>query len=132
MPQQQNIVVKNGATTPVDKTFTALVPSAGDGARALWRLQEGPVVGVQPSFQSFAGPNKARNARHLDLIIQVPSYAVAPDGTIRTNGTFHVAMTATIPNSYLEADKANTIAYVQNLIASPAVKDMLMQGISAS
>lgn len=32
MPQATDLVIKNGAGTPVDKTFTLMAPAAGDDA----------------------------------------------------------------------------------------------------
>lgn len=132
MPQQKNITVKNGATPPVDKTFIAVTPSAGDNAKALWRLPEGPVVAVQPTFQSSSGWNKARDARSLDFIVKVPSHTVAPDGTIRQHGSVFSATNVVIPNSYLEADKPTAAKFIQNCLASDDVYQMILQGMSAT
>lgn len=132
MPQQKNITVKNGASPSVDKVFIALTPSAGDKARALWRLPEGPVVAVQPTFQSSSDWNKARDARTLDFIIKVPSHTVATDGSIRQHGSMFGALNVVIPNSYLEADKPTAAKFIQNLLSSDDVYQMILQGMSAT
>ena len=46
MPQAIDIVIYNGASTPVEKTFTLIAPAAGDGSYANWRLKEGTIASV--------------------------------------------------------------------------------------
>lgn len=54
MPQATDLVINNGAGTPVAKTFTLMAPAAGDNSLASWALKEGTISSVFPKITALA------------------------------------------------------------------------------
>ena len=133
MPQATDLVLANGAPTPVQKTFKLMSPSAGDGSWCNWRLQEGTISTVFPALASCSRDNGPRTARKLDLKVRVPSsYTDAVTGLTVVNSNFTFDATVTCPNAFPEALKPDAIAFVSNFMAAALVKEMMKQMTSAS
>lgn len=122
MPQATDIVVKNGATTPVDKTFTLVSPAAGDGGVALWYLKEGPVSAAFIAFTASA--HKTGNAsRKLNLRLTFPSsYTDVSTGKTVLGPRALVNFTVSIPDDFPESAKNDLSAFTANLINHSLVK----------
>lgn len=122
MPKATDIVIKNGAPTPVDKTFTLVSPAAGDGGVALWYLKEGPVSAAFITVTASA--HKTGNAsRKLSLRLSYPSsYTDASTGRTVLGPRALVNFTVSIPDDFPESAKNDLSAYIANLINHPLVK----------
>lgn len=122
MPQATDIVIQNGAPTPVNKTLTLVSPAAGDGGVALWYLKEGAVSAAFIAVTASA--HKTGNAsRKLNLRLSFPSSFVdAQTGKTVLGPRALVNLTVSIPDDFPESDKAHMTAYTANLINHVLVK----------
>lgn len=133
MPQAADIVIKNGAQSPVDKTFTLIAPAAGDGAYANWRLQEGVISSVFPRIAIKAMENASRTARKANIKLQIPSsYTESVTGLTKVGSGFDLDITVTVPNDYPEALKADAVAFTSNLMNVALVKAIIRDAVSAT
>ena len=137
MPQAANLVLKNGAPTPVDKTFTLLSPAAGYGSTAEWALKEGPISSVFPRFTALVrpgnGPATRAGSKVTQLRLKVPSsYLDTVTGLTNVLSAFEANCTVTVPSDYPESLKDDAIAFLANVFASALVKSMIKDGSPAS
>lgn len=131
MPQAIDLVVKNGASTPVDKTFTLISPAAGDGAVATWFLKEGSISAVFPRFTASA--RKGQNSRLLTLKVSTPaSYTDTVTGLTNVNTVAEMNVTFKVPDNFPEALKSDQVAFALNLMSTPLVKAMIRDAYGAS
>lgn len=118
MPQATNFTIKNGAATPVDKTFTLISPAAGYGGVADWRLKEGGAEVEFPSVTYTARDISQSQRRKAQMKIRVP--AVYTDQITQQPALLNFAeanVEITMPMGYPENQKADFIAFVKNSIA---------------
>lgn len=128
MPQATDIVIKNGATTPVDKTFTLVSPAAGDGGVALWYLKEGTVSAAFIAVTASA--HKTGNAsRKLNLRLSFPSSFVDGGKTVLGPRAL-VNLTVSIPDDFPESAKSDFTAYTANLVNHPLIKAAIRDAYS--
>lgn len=121
MPQATDIVIQNGAPTPVAKTFTLVSPAAGDGGVALWYLKEGSVSAAFVAVTASA--HKTGNAsRKLNLRLSYPSSFTDGSGKVVLGPRALVNLTVSIPDDFPESEKAHMTAYTANLINHLVVK----------
>jgi hypothetical protein len=133
MPQAADIVIDNGAATPVAKTFTLLTPAAGDGSSARWALKEGTISVVFPKIEVSARKNAGANARKALVSITVPSsYTEAATGLTAVGSSAVFNGSATIPDDFPEALKNDFVAFVVNGVANAIVKACLRDGLPAT
>lgn len=126
MPQAIDLTVKNGATTPVDKTFELINPAAGDGGIAYWALREGTISSVFPSFSYSAYKNVTGKSRIGKSKFRLPSSYTDPvTGQSMTLGSAEMNITVSIPDNFPEALKADFIAYSLNLVNTALMKSAL-------
>lgn len=134
MPQATNLVVKNGASTPVDKTFILLSPSAGYGGVAEWVLKEGSTVSAFPRFTAVARPSKgSRPGQNLQTKFRMPaSYTDPATGAamVTANAEFHA--TVVMPDAFPESARDDFVAYATNLIITALLKAMMRDGLPAT
>lgn len=124
MPQATDIVVKNGAPSPVDKTFSLVTPASGDGGIAQWALKEGSISAVFPTLTASAVKNGNR-ARKLKLVITLPSsYSDAVTGLTNVGSSAQANVSITIPDTFPEDQKANFVAFVTNIMGHSLIKAM--------
>lgn len=129
MPQQTNLVINNAAA--VAKTFTAMSPGAY-GIPAEWALKEGVVSTVFPTVTAMS-TRTANQSRKLSLRLKVPSsYVDAATGLTKAGTAYEVNLTASVPDAFPEALRADAIAYVKNLVAHALIQDMLKDGTPAT
>lgn len=132
MPQATDITVKNGATTPVDKTFSLISPAAGDGGIATWALKEGPISAVFPQLTASAAKN-GNAARKLKVTLTCPSsYNDAVTGLTNVNSSAQMNVSFTIPDTYPEDKKADFVAFATNLLSSSLLKAMIRDAYPAT
>ena len=130
MPQQINLVVKNG--TGVDQTFTALSPAAGDGGVALWALKSGTIAAAFPTLTAVATRN-SNDVRTLRVKFGLPSsYNNAVTGLTVVSSKVLMDATFKIPADFPEALKDDWVAYATNLLNTALLKSMIRDGLSAT
>lgn len=126
MPQATNLVIKNGAATPVDKTFTLVTPAAGDNSLAQWRLKEGLIVAQNPAISALTRPTNNRS-RQVVLKVRLPSSFsdTALTGRVVMSSAFEFNGTVSVPDDFPEALKDDAVAYVSNLMGHALIKSMI-------
>lgn len=128
-----NIVIDNGAATPVAKTFTQITASAGDGSSAKWALKEGPIAKAFPRIELSARANSATDTRKGWLTFTLPSFFTDTDTGMTTIGSGAQAnLVITLPNDFPEALKDDFQAYVCNLFSEDLIKAFIRDAYSAS
>lgn len=136
MPQAIDLILKNGASTPVDKTFTLLSPAAGYNSVAEWALKEGPISSVFPRITTMARPgmNSARTAsKHVQIKLKVPSsYTDTVTGLTMVGSGFEMNASVVIPNDFPEALKDDAAAFAKNLLAHALIQAMVKDGSPAT
>ena len=132
MPQAVDIVLKNGAATPVDKTFTLMSPAAGDNSYANWRLREGVISSIFPRIAISAKANN-NNARKANIKLQIPSsYTAAVTGLTKVGSTFDMNVDITVPDDFPEALKSDAVAFATNLMAHALVRAIIRDAVPAT
>lgn len=122
MPQATDITVQNGASSPVNKTFTLITPASGDGGIAEWALKEGTISGVFPRFTAMA-VRTSNKSRKLTLKFVLPSsYTDAVTGLSMVGSRALVTTTVSIPDDFPEALKDDLVAFSGNLVTSALIK----------
>lgn len=132
MPQAVDLVVNNGASTPVAKTFALISPAAGDGGVATWALKEGTIAAVFPSFTAMA--IKTSNAsRKLTLKLRLPSsYTEAATGRTMVASAAEVNISVSVPGDYPEALKADFVAFTNNIMNHGLLRNMIRDAVPAT
>lgn len=132
MPQATNLVVKNGAGTPVDKTFDLINPAAGLDSAARWALKEGVISSVFPTFEAVARRNN-NAASKLRLKFALPSsFTDSVTGLTNVSSRFEASIEITVPDNFPEALKADAVAFTTNLVNTTLVKAMIRDAIPAT
>lgn len=118
MPQATSFTIKNGASTPVDKTFSLISPAAGYGGVADWRLKEGGSEIAFPAVTYTARDVSQSQRRKAQMKIRVP--AVYIDQATQQPALLNFAeanLEVTLPHGFPESQKADFIAFVKHSIA---------------
>lgn len=131
MPQATDLVVKNGAATPVDKTFTLLSPAAGNGSVAMWALKEGTIASVFPRFTASATRNGQSGKLRMKLVIP-SSYTDTVTGLTVVKSAFMIETTVAVADDFPEANKNDAVAYHGNIINHPLIKGMMRDALGAN
>lgn len=133
MPTATDLIIKNGAAMPVDKTFTLLTPAAGDNSSAQWALKEGTISAVFPTLEISTRRNSANSARKCLITLKVPSsYTIAATGLTAVGSAAVFNCTVTIPADYPEARKADFQAFVTNVVNDALVKACIRDAYPAN
>lgn len=137
MPQAANLVLNNGAATPVAKTFTLLAPAAGYGSMAEWALKEGAISSVFPRISALVrpgnGPTNRAGSKVTQIKLKVPSsYTDTVTGLTNVASAFEANISVTVPTDYPEALKDDAIAFLANCLASTLMKSVIKDGAPAS
>lgn len=131
MPQAADIVINNGAGTPVAKTFTLLSPAAGDGSYANWRLKEGAISSIFPAIAVSARANGS--ARKANIKLRLPSsYTDTVTGLTKVGSAFDFNVDVTVPDDFPEALRADAVAFATNLMANAIIKAVVRDGYPAT
>lgn len=132
MPQAADLVLNNGAGTPVAKTFTLYAPSAGDNSIAKWALKEGVIASVFPTVTASARQT-GNSSRLAQGKLRIPSsYTDTVTGLTKVGSAFEFNFTASVPEDYPEALKADAIAFAKNLVANAIIQAMIRDGLPAT
>lgn len=132
MPQAADIVINNGAGTPVAKTFTLISPAAGDGSYANWRLKEGTISTIFPRIAISARQNGNR-ARKANVKLQIPSsYTDTVTGLTKVGSSFDLSVDVTVPDDFPEALKNDAVAFATNMMANAIVKAVVRDAVPAT
>lgn len=132
MPQAIDLIVKNGATTPVSKTFTLISPASGDGGVATWVLKEGAISSVFPMFTASARKtnNRSRKAQYK---FRLPSsYTDTVTGLTAVSTAAEINFDVSVPDTFPESLKNDFVAYAVNLFSDDLVKSMTRDAVPAT
>lgn len=138
MPQASNLVLKNGATTPVDKTFTLLAPAAGYGSIAEWALREGGTPNMYPRITALvrAGMSPGSGSKLPTKVIQckfrLPYGYTDVNGVAVTTGAAEANLSFTLPDDFPDSLSADFVAFSKNFMATTVLADMLAQRAPAT
>lgn len=132
MPQAINLVLNNGATNPVAKTFELISPAAGDGGIATWALKEGVISSVFPLLTAAAA--KTNNAsRKLAVKFRLPSsYTESVTGRTVVGSAAEMNVTFSIPGDFPEALKADFVAFATNALKTELFQKMIRDAVNAT
>lgn len=132
MPQAVDLVLNNGAATPVAKTFSLISPAAGDGGVASWALKEGTISSVFPTITAMAA--RTNNAsRKLTMKIRLPSsYTDSVTGRTAVASAAEANIVVSVPGDYPEAQKADFVAFVANSVNNALIKSMIRDAVPAT
>lgn len=118
-----NIVIKNGASTPVDTTFETHLGQSGQDAPATWyEKTAGYPAGFQPITLLVTRSKGAKPATKVKLQVKCPKLVVA-DGLQTIGHTVMADVTFTLPDTAAQLERDNILAYVTNVLANVQVKD---------
>lgn len=132
MPQATDIIINNGAGTPVAKTFTLLTPSAGDASVAEWALKEGAISSIFPRITSSAN-RTSNSSRNVKVKLRLPSsYTDTVTGKTLVGSAFELNVTASVPDDFPEALKNDAVAFTTNLMAHALIKAMVRDAVPAN
>jgi len=132
MPQAVDLVINNGAGTPVAKTFTLMTPASGDNSPALWALKEGTISKVFPTIEESARKNASGDARKCNITIKVPSsYTEAATGLTAVGSAAVFNGTVTMPTDFPEALKNDFVAFVKNAMANTLIQACVRDALPA-
>ncbi len=132
MPQAIDLVLNNGAATPVAKTFTLYTPSAGDNSVAVWKLKEGTIASVFPHVTT-ATRATGNKSRKLQGKFKLPSsYTDSVTGLTKVGSAFEFDFSASVPDDFPEALKSDAIAFSKNLISHALIQAMMRDGQPAT
>lgn len=132
MPQAIDLVINNGASTPVAKTFTLQAPAAGYNSVAMWALKEGTIASVFPKITVLARPTG--NSSHKSQIkLQLPSsYTDSVTGLTKVGSAFEADISVSVPNDFPEALKNDAVAFTKNLVAHALIQSVIRDGSPAT
>lgn len=131
MPQATDLVLDNGAGTPVAKTF-ALMSPASDGNVASWRLAEGTISSVFPTITATA--RKTGNAsRKTQWKLRVPSsYTDSVTGLTKVGSAMEANIDVSVPDDFPETLKPDAMAFLKNLVAHALYQAAAKDGLSTT
>lgn len=118
MSQLANITVKNGSN--VDQVFTAYQPQSGSDA-AVWYAKTGATRNTWTSLTSTVR-RTTNKASKLKFNVTIPYFDLAGVEV----GKIPVGVEMTVPDNCPAATIADAQAYLQNLMASTLIKEMIL------
>lgn len=132
MPQAVDLVINNGAGTPVAKTYVLQSPAAGDNAVATWALKEGTISSVFPKITALARQT-GNSARRCQIKLRIPSsYTDTVTGLTKVGSGYEANIEVTVPDDYPEALKNDATAFTKNLVAHALIQAMIRDGLPAT
>lgn len=132
MPQATDLVLNNGAGTPVAKTFVLKAPAAGDNSLATWKLEEGTISSVFPLITALARQTGNRS-RTAQIKLRVPSsYTDTVTGLTKVGSAFEANISVSVPDDFPVALKNDAVAFAANLVNSTLIKSMMRDAYPAT
>lgn len=134
MPQASNIVVNNGAATPVAKTFSLLAPAAGYDSVAEWALKEGTTSAMFPRLTASQSKSKGSvkaNVTRIKLAFPY-GYTDSTTGQQVVLGSAFGETKLWFPSDFPENLKADVIAFHANALDNAILRAMALDGAPAT
>lgn len=132
MPQATDLVLNNGAGSPVAKTFKLYAPSAGFGSVGVWKLEEGVIATVFPVITTSARQTGNRSNKMQGKLKIPSSYTDSVTGLTNVGSSFEFDFSASVPDNFPEALKNDAVAFAKNLIAHALIQSMMRTGTPAT
>lgn len=130
MPQASNFTIKNGASTPVDVTFTNLQPAGGNLPAVYQARSAGPNSAAQPKIAvSASGSTKTREVRQT---IRTPYYVTGADGLIKVVDNCFTEVRTVIPDTCPATTRNDHAAFVANSLTVPQIRESQQDGYAPS
>jgi hypothetical protein len=131
MPAASNpLVLNNGAA--VAKNFVLYAPSAGDNSVATWKLKEGTIGAVFPVVSTSARPT-GNQSRKMQGKLRIPSsFTDTVTGLTKVGSAAEFDFSASVPDDFPEALKADFLAYAKNLVANAMIQAQMQDGQPAT
>lgn len=116
------IVIKNGAATPVDKSFLPMV--VAPGSSIFTERSASASAGYQKLTVNYSPANGGRKTNRTEILVDVPVTEVVAGvdtvtRTLRFQGTFIVPDTAT------SLERSDLVAFVANALDVPIVRGVI-------
>lgn len=129
MPQQTNLVINDNAA--VARTFEAISPGSY-GTVAEWVYKSGVVSTVFPRVTALA--TKTQNqSNKLSVKLKIPSsYVDTATGLTKAGTACEFNITASVPDAFPEALRADAVAFAKNLVAHTLIQAMLKDAVPAT
>lgn len=132
MPQATDFVIKNGAATPVDKTFSLAAPAGGPGIPGQWFLREGANPAVFPRIQISSKKLTTGSGQKVDITVSVPASVTSSDGVVKSAANMVFNGSVAVPDFVPDSVRDDAIAYIGNLFAHTLMKSVLKTGFAPS
>lgn len=132
MPTMADITVKKSDTV-TNVTYNGLVPSAGDGVAARWRVNALTTYpsSFRPTLEYVSKPNQGNNARFVEAVYKYPVIRVVD--TVDTKiGVIPLRMSGTLGSQFTDAEIAEAVDQFINLLGSTLGRDQFKAGYSAT
>lgn len=130
MPAAIDLVIKNGSDA--DKSFVLYSPSAGENSVATWKLKEGTIASVFPTITTLAR-STGNKSRKMQGKLKLPSsFTDTVTGLTKVGSGFEFDFSASVPDDFPEALKADAVAFAKNLIAHALIQAMMRDGQPAT
>lgn len=127
MPNAANLVVNNAAA--VSKTFTLMVPAAGDDSVASWALKEGASPSVYPTL-TVSTRKTSNGGRKVTLKLVVPdAYTDTTTGLGKVNSKAEYNLDISVPDAYPDVKRADHAAYFSNLVSTALLKSCFVDAV---
>lgn len=133
MAAQANLVLNNGAATPVAKTFVPKIPYGGPNQAAVWELKEGvaPIAYPRVEMGQSRTSNSATKSYCRVTVPYVTNDAVAGPKKVaeclfdsRTGGFI-------VPDIIPDTTRADFYAFVKNALSSSVMYDFVYKNEGA-
>nr|QDH88084.1 MAG: hypothetical protein H2Bulk35476_000003 [Leviviridae sp.] len=132
MPQAIDLVINNGAGTPVAKTFTLMAPAAGYNAIAAWALKEGTIASVFPKITVLARPTGNASKKSQIKLVLPSSYTDTVTGLTKVGSAYEADISVSVPDDFPEALKNDAVAFTKNLVSHALIQSVMRDGSPAS
>lgn len=131
MPNMANVTVKkNDGTT--DITYTAVVPSAGDGSAAIWKSQTIGTANIHQPEARMSSREAGKGARRsVRVTYQYPQIATnTTTGVTSVVDKMIIDCNWVMPKDMSQSDINEAVSQFANLLASTLFKDSAKYGYS--
>lgn len=121
-----NIVLGDGQTTPVNRTFEVFTPQVGNTPALLNQKSSGVTKQFERLSLLLRRAEGSSSYRQI-ISLKLPRVVDAVTGVTETA---HIDITVVIPDGFTTAMRSDIAAYLKNLAASTAVQTSIKDVIS--
>lgn len=132
MPQATDLVINNGAGTPVAKTFALLAPAAGYNSNCVWALKEGTISSVFPRIETLARKTGNRSSKTLTKVKVPSSYTDTVTGLTKVGSAWEADIHVSVPDDFPESLKNDALAFTVNAVQNAIIKACMRDGLPAT